>query len=69
MVAAVFEFRTCGTGEVGEDHIEKGLGFSYWYWTFMGFIGPTGAAMVLVWGHGFLGKSTKIGGEREVGGC
>ena len=26
MVAAVFGFRTCGTGEVGEDHIEKGLG-------------------------------------------
>ena len=25
--------------------------------------------MVLVWGHGFLGKSTKIRGEREVGGC
>ena len=26
VVAAVFGFRTCGTGEIGEDHIEKGLG-------------------------------------------
>ena len=57
VVAAVFGFGTYGTGEVGENHIEKGLGFFYWCWTFMGFIGPTGAAMVLVWGHGFLRTS------------
>ena len=48
MVAAVFEFVTCGTGEVGEDHIEKGLGFFYWCWTFMEFNGLTGAVTVLV---------------------
>ena len=31
VVAAVFEFGTCGTGEVGEGHIEKELEFLYWY--------------------------------------
>ena len=54
VVAAVFGFRTCGTGEVGENHIEKGLGVFYWCWTFTGFIGPAGTATVLVRGHGFL---------------
>ena len=28
--------------------LEKGFGFFYWCWTFMGFIGPTGATTVLV---------------------
>ena len=56
MVAAVFEFRTYGTGEVGEDHIEKGLGVFYWCWSFTRLIGPAGTITVLVWRHGFLRK-------------
>ena len=68
MVAAVFGFRTYGTGEVGGDHIEKGLGFFYWCWTFTRFIGPAGTAKVLVRGHGFLRKFFERG-ERKVVGC
>ena len=56
MVAAVFEFRIYGFWRDWRIDLEKGLGFFYWCWTFMGFIGPTGTAVVLVWGHGFLRK-------------
>ena len=55
MVAAVFEFRTCGTGEVGEGHMEKELEFLYWYYPFKGFTGPTDEHWYWYRGTGSLG--------------
>ena len=69
MVAAVFGFRTCGTGEVGEDHIEKELGVLF---TGAGRLrGSSGLQERQRYWYGGTGSLGSFfgRGEREVAGC